>query len=146
MATTRYAVGVRVHSGGAAAAVATGSLQAPLILQRARLTLTPADDERTAETVAARALASFLNEGSASVSVCAILTSNERLSSEHMLREAIARTAVRFGLEVVALLEEDAAQCLSSLHVDLGPPWGRDEKLASIAALLGLEKTSLAAV
>lgn len=135
---SRYAVGVRVHSGWAAAAVATGTLQTPLILQRGSLT--------NSETHAGAALASFLSEGSADVSLCAILTSNDRTASDRVLSEAIARAAVHFGLDVVPIHEDEAAQNLAGLRLELGPPWGSDEKLASIAALLGLEQGALAAV
>lgn len=174
----RYAIGVRAHSGWAAAAVATGTLSDPLILQRGRLALVPSEDdetftqpyhvastltlaqarkvieraERSAEKLAAAALRALLAESSAKVVACAILSSKAKIPEDlgatlqshalihgaegNLFRDAVARAASNHGLEVHYLPEYVIADRLPSLGVKLGPPWGRDEKLASIAALL----------
>ena len=173
----RYAVGVRAHSGWAVAAVATGSLRTPLVLQRGRLKLVPTDDkaltqpyhvaseatlaqarsiiaraERSAEVFAVEALRSLLSESSANVTACAILTKEVPVPEDlgttlqshalihaaegNLFRAAVARAAADCGLAVHHVPEDEIEQALPSMDVQLGPPWGRGEKLASIAALV----------
>ena len=173
----RYAVGVRAHSGWAVAAVASGSLRTPLVLQRGRLNLVPSDDkaltqpyhaaaeltlsqarklieraERSAEQLAVEALRALLSESSANVTACAILTKKARVPDDlgatlkshalihaaegNLFRAAVARAASSCGLAVHHVSEDDIEERLPSLGVNLGPPWGRGEKLASLAALV----------
>ena len=174
----RYAIGVRTHSGWAAAAVACGTLHDPLILQRGKLALVPSEGdetftqpyhvaktltlaqarkvieraERSAEKLAGAALRALLSESSANVVACAILSSKAKIPDDldatlkshalihgaegNLFRDAIARAAEDVGLEVHYLPEYEIEGKLPNLDLKLGPPWGRDEKLASIAALV----------
>jgi hypothetical protein len=71
-----------------------------------------------------------------------------------LFREVTARAAAACGLDVVAYVEDDALtlaassakttpaaveRTLAGLRQTLGAPWGRDEKLATLAGLLALE-------
>lgn len=107
--------------------------------------------ERSAEKLATAALRSLLSESSAKVVACAILSSKARIPEDlgvtlqshalihgaegNLFRDAVARAAKDCGLEVHYVPEYLVTDRLATLDLKLGPPWGRDEKLASIAAL-----------
>ena len=175
----RVAVGIRAHSGWAALAVVGGTLCAPLILERRRVTLVPSkDDEFTqpyhvaakvggrarelierAENEAQRLATAGLRGLARDVEpyalvACAILASKARIPSDlesilqshalihaaegNLFRDALARAARTCGLDVATFVEKDIEERLSDVNAVPGPPWSRDEKLASLAGLLAL--------
>ncbi|MBV8152757.1 MAG: hypothetical protein JO101_11165 [Candidatus Eremiobacteraeota bacterium] len=110
--------------------------------------------ERSAQRLAMDGLRELLE--SAPVSACAIVTSRARLPDDlasilashalvhaaegNLFREALARAAVAYAFDVERFVEQDLAPLLDCLQVSPGPPWTKDEKLASLAGLLALER------
>ena len=162
-------------------AVVGGTLCAPLILERRRVTLVPSqDDEFTQpyhvaakvggrareliereENEAQRLATAGLRELARDVEpyalvACAILASKARIPNDlesvlkshalihaaegNLFRDALARAARTCGLEVCGFVEKEIEEQLCDLHAAPGPPWSRDEKLASLAGLLSLDQ------
>ena len=118
--------------------------------------------ERSAERLAMTGLRDLLKVAPAGLAACAILVSKAKLPGDleavlqshalvhgaegELFRNAIARAAVTYAFEVDRFVEHDISGELTSLSVTPGPPWTKDEKLATLAALFSLEKRVLAAV
>ena len=87
---------------------------------------------------------------------CAILDSKAKLPEDlsstlqshalihaaegNLFRTAIERAARSCGLRAIRLVEKELEGLLGTLRVAPGPPWTRDEKLASLAAFLALDQ------
>lgn len=87
---------------------------------------------------------------------CAILASKARVPDDlesilqshalihaaegNLFRDAVARAARICGLEVFGFVEKEIEDQLNVLRASPGPPWSKDEKLASLAGFLALDQ------
>ena len=115
--------------------------------------------EHSAEQLAMAAIRDLVKVAPAGLCACAILTSKAKIPSDlesvlqshalvhgaegELFRSALAKAAVTYAFEVDRFLEQDVSAELASLTISLGPPWTKDEKLASLAALFSLEQRAL---
>jgi len=177
----RCAIGFRVHSGWAIAAIVAGTVGETTVLARRRVALAPSDAEefvqpyhaasglkledarkviaraeRSAARFAMDGLRDLLSAASLEISGCAILTSKAKIPDDlesvlgshalihaaegNLFREAIAQAATAYAFGVQRFLEHEVATHLPRMTVNPGPPWTKDEKLASLAGLLALEQ------
>ena len=184
------ALGWKAHSGWAAlVAVGRDRARGPVLVDRRRVELVPADEswarqpyhaaERlareaahdlvrrgiaSAERVAAREIAAAVERARVAghaVRACAVLVgagmpawSMDEILAVHfrmhkaegeLFRGALLDGARRCGLAVVALTEKErarratrAGELLAALGKAAGPPWGRDQKDAALAAWIAL--------